>query len=120
MFAAAAEGDAVAVRLRDDFVEAVAAAVRMLVLTCDVEHVLIGGGVAGVGAPLLDAVAALLRRQADGSAFLRSMRIADRVSLVPRDALVAPIGAALAVRDRVAPAAGRADRGPTEVASWRS
>ena len=36
---------------------AVAAAVRVLVLTCDVERVVIGGGVREVGEPLLEAVA---------------------------------------------------------------
>jgi glucokinase len=52
--------------------------------------------------PLLDAVTATLRRNAEDSAFLRSLRIADRVHVVPRGALVAPIGAALAVRAPVA------------------
>ena len=98
VFDAAAAGDREAVRVRDTFVDAVAAAVRLLVLTCGVEHVLLGGGVAEVGAPLADAVTRTLRRQAEGSSFVRSLRIADRVQMVPRGALVAPIGAALAVR----------------------
>ena len=83
-------------------------------LTCDVEHVLLGGGVAEIGTPLLEAVTAAVREQADGSAFLRSLAIADRLQVVPRDALVAPIGAALAVRER--------SQGPTtvEAVAWRS
>lgn len=98
LFAAAAAGDAAAVRVRDGFADAVAAAVRLLVLTCDVEHVVLGGGVAEVGTPLLDAVVRSVHRQAAGSAFLRSFDIADRLQVVPADVPVAPIGAALLVR----------------------
>lgn len=98
VFEAAAAGDPEALAVRDRFVDAVAAAVRMLVLTCDVEHVVLGGGVAEVGAPLLEEVAAAVRRQAEGSAFLRSLRVAERLSLVPRELQVAAVGAALAAR----------------------
>lgn len=98
VFAAASEGDTGAIAIRDRFTDAVAAAVRMLVLTCDVEHVVLGGGVAEVGAPLLEAVTRQVRRQADGSAFLRSLRIADRLQVVPGGVPVAPIGAALTAR----------------------
>jgi len=102
LFEAAAGGDRTACAVRDDFAAAVASAVRLLVLTCDVEHVVLGGGVAEVGAPLLAAVTRQLHAQAAGSSFLRSLQIADRVQLVPAGLAVAPIGAALAVR---APAA---------------
>jgi glucokinase len=98
LFDAAAAADGTAVRIRDRFADAVAAAVRLLVLTCDVEHVVLGGGVAEVGPPLLEAVAGSLRRQAAGSAFLRSLGIAERLQLVPEEVPVAPIGAALLVR----------------------
>jgi glucokinase len=98
LFAAARSGDGEAVRVRDRFADAVAAAVRLLVLTCDVEHVVLGGGVAEVGAPLLDAVAAAARRQAAGSAFLHSLGVADRLLLAPAAVPVAPIGAGLLVR----------------------
>ena len=98
--AAAAAGDAAAVRVRDAHAEAVAAAVRVLVLTCDVEHVVLGGGVAEVGPSLRDAVARQLRRRAEAAPFLRSLRIDERLALVPADVPVAPIGAALAVHGR--------------------
>lgn len=114
VFEAAAAGDPVALAIRDAFVGAVSAAVRLLVLTCDVEHVLLGGGVAEIGAPLLDAVAAALHHQAETSPFLKSMRIADRLGMIPEGALVAPIGAALAARER--PRA----RTTTEAVPWRS
>ena len=47
LFATAAAGDPAAVALRDEFVLAVAAAVRILVLTTDVACVFLGGGVSG-------------------------------------------------------------------------
>ncbi len=103
VFAAAAAGDAAAVRVRDRFADAVAAAARLLVLTCDVEHVVLGGGVAEVGEPLVAAVRERLERQAGGSPFLRSLGIAERVQVVPAGVPVAPVGAALTARE----AAGR-------------
>ena len=105
VFEAAAAGDAQARAIRDTFVDAVAAAVRLVVLATDVEHVLLGGGVAEVGAPLLDAVTAVLRRRADESSFLASLRIADRLQIVPRGVHVAPIGAALALGQAATPEA---------------
>jgi glucokinase len=69
--------------------------VRLLVLTCDVGRVVIGGGVSAVGGPLLSAVQDALRDQAAGSPFLRSMDLAARVELAPRGVPVAAIGAAL-------------------------
>jgi predicted NBD/HSP70 family sugar kinase len=95
VFAAAAAGNADAVAVRDAFADAVAAAVRLLVLTCDVEHVVLGGGVAEVGRPLLDLVARRVHRQAEGSPFLRSLGIGNRLQIVPDGVPVAPIGAAL-------------------------
>ena len=95
LFEAAQAGDPEAVLIRDAFAAAVAAAVRLLVLTCDVGRVVIGGGVSAVGAPLLEAVQAALRQQAAGSSFLRSMDISSRVELAPCDVPVAAIGAAL-------------------------
>jgi glucokinase len=95
LFDAAKAGDPDAVRIRDTFARAVASAVRLLVLTCDVGRVVIGGGVSAVGGPLLDGVQAALRDQAAGSSFLRSMDMAGRVELAPGDVPVAAIGAAL-------------------------
>lgn len=111
VFGAAADGDPRAQGVVADFADAVAAGVRHLVLGCDVEHVVLGGGVADVGPPLLAAVGAALARQALDSAFLRRLRMSDRLLLAPRGALVAPIGAALAV--------ARATDSK-ETGSWRS
>ena len=42
-----------AIEVRERFVDDVAAAVRLLVLTTDVDDVVIGGGLAALGDPLL-------------------------------------------------------------------
>ncbi len=97
LFAAAAAGDPAALAVRADFADAVAAAIRMLVLTTDVHHVVLGGGVSGLGAPLLHAVVRALDEQAAGSDFLASLRIGERVRLAPLGVPVAAIGAALLV-----------------------
>ncbi|MGV8967285.1 MAG: ROK family protein [Cellulomonas sp.] len=102
LFAAAAEGDPAAVRLRDDVARAVAAAVRILVLTTDVAVVVLGGGVSELGEPLLTAVRAALDAQSAGSEFLSSMRIGERIRLAPRGVPLAAIGAALVGRGTVA------------------
>ncbi|GAB7191572.1 ROK family protein [Kineococcus sp. NUM-3379] len=112
VFDAAAAGDPVAVGLRDGYADAVAAAVRILVLTCDVEHVVLGGGVAQVGAPLLEAVRAAVRAQSGSSPFLRSLGIAERVRLAPPAVPLAPVGAALAA----GAGAGRPE--PEVTATW--
>lgn len=98
VFAAAAAGDERAVALRDQFAEAVAAGVRVLVLTCDVRHVVIGGGVSAVGQPLLDAVRGVLDTAARTSPFLASMGLAERVTLAPAQVPVGAVGAALVGR----------------------
>lgn len=95
LFAAAEAGDPTAVSIRDQFAWAVAAAVRILVLTCDVERVVIGGGVSALGQPLLRAVTAELEREAQASPFLATMGLARRVSLAPADVPVGAVGAAL-------------------------
>lgn len=103
VFTAAACGDAEAARVRDAYADAVATAVRFLVLGCDVGRVVLGGGVAQVGAPLLEAVVAAVRRQTSGSAFLRRLEIAERLELAPVEVPVGAVGAALAGRSDVLP-----------------
>jgi glucokinase len=95
LFAAAADGNAQAVAVRDRFAAGVADAVRMLGLAADPAAIIIGGGVAHVGQPLLDAVTAALRAQAAGSPFLSALDLASRITLLPGQAPVGAIGAAL-------------------------
>jgi glucokinase len=83
--------------VRDEVAGHLAEAVRILVLTVDVDAVVLGGGVAEVGEPLVDAVRGALRRQAAVSAFLRDLDLAGRVRITPVGIPVAAIGAALLV-----------------------
>jgi glucokinase len=95
LFAAASAGDEAACTVRDTFAGHLASAVRLLVLTCDVETVVLGGGVTEVGRPLVDAVVAALHRQAESSPFLAALELPSRVAVVPPGSPVAAIGAAL-------------------------
>jgi glucokinase len=100
LFAAAVAGDVRAMAVRDSVLSAVATAVRVLVLTTDVPLVVLGGGVAALGEPLLEGVVAVLDAQAAGSDFLTSIRIPERVVLTPAGVPVGAVGAGLLVRDR--------------------
>jgi len=95
VFAAAEAGDPVASGIRLRLAEGIAAAVRILVLTNDVDAVVVGGGVSRLGAPLLADVLAVLATQAATSPFLASLDIPDRVRLLPPDLPAASVGAAL-------------------------
>jgi glucokinase len=95
LFEAARAGDEEAIVVKDRFAAATASAVRLLVLTTDVRHVVLGGGVAQLGTELLDAVQDALREQAKVSSFLGSLRLAERVRLAPTHVPVAAVGAAV-------------------------
>lgn len=95
VFDAADAGDPSARRLREDLARGVAAAVRVLVLTADVDIVVIGGGVTALGDRLMTDVAAELSASAEASPFMRSLRLAERVELLPPGSLAAALGAAL-------------------------
>ncbi|MGI5190115.1 ROK family protein [Promicromonospora sp. CA-289599] len=95
LFEAARRGDREAIVVKDRFASATASAVRLLVLTTDVRHVVLGGGVAQLGTELLDAVQDALREQAKVSPFLGSLKLAERVQLAPTHVPVAAVGAAV-------------------------
>jgi glucokinase len=95
LFAAAAAGNPAAVAARDRFAAGVADAVRMLGLAVDPAAIIIGGGVAHVGEPLLAAVTVALHAQAATSPFLAALDLASRIRLLPDRLPVGAIGAAL-------------------------
>ena len=95
LFAAAAGGDLQAQDVKERFVASVAAAVRILVLTVDVDSVVIGGGLSSLGPTLLDEVRAVLVSWESASPFLASTGLSDRVAIVPFDFPAAAVGAAL-------------------------
>lgn len=95
LFAAAAAGDRAAIAVRDRFCWGVASAIRMLALTVDPQCIVLGGGVSEVGAPLRDEVARQLEALTEGSPFLASLQLAQRLSMLPRHYPVAAVGAAI-------------------------
>lgn len=95
LFAAAAQGDVKAIAVKHRFTTGVADAVRTLALSVDPTTIVLGGGVAQLGQPLVEAVADALREQAAFSPFLASLDLAGRIRVVPADQPVAAIGAAL-------------------------
>lgn len=105
LFDAADRGDPAAVAARDDVAHHLAAAVRLLVLTLDVEVVVLGGGVAELGARLLRAVTGALAAEQAGSPLLRALELSARVALVTADSPVGALGASLAGQQGAAAAA---------------
>ncbi len=91
---AADAGDARAIEIRRRLFGGVAAAVRILVLTVDVDLVVIGGGLAKLGPRLMDGVQLVIEGWEAQSPFIRSLELARRVTLIPSDSPVAALGAA--------------------------
>jgi glucokinase len=99
LFDRAADGDARAVEVRDRFLTGVASAVRILVLTTDVDTVVIGGGLSALGDRLVEGVRRVLDEWSAESAFLASLGLSDRVRIVPPEFPAAAVGAALVGED---------------------
>lgn len=95
LFAAAADGDKDARAITARLAEGIASAVRVLVLTVDVETLVIGGGLSHLGDRLLCDVHEVLDEWAGASPFLASLSLTERVRLVPEGSLAAAVGAAL-------------------------
>jgi predicted NBD/HSP70 family sugar kinase len=95
LFAAAGAGNPAAIEVRDRFGAGVADAIRMLGLAVDPRVIIIGGGIAHLGEPLLAAVTAGLRAQAATSPFLAALDLAARVRLITAGVPVGAIGAAM-------------------------
>jgi hypothetical protein len=69
--------------------------VRVLVLTADVDEVVLGGGLTALAPRLTADVAGALDDSAASSPFLRSLRLAERVRVLPSGSPAAAVGAAL-------------------------
>jgi predicted NBD/HSP70 family sugar kinase len=102
LLAAASAGDREAMAVRDEVCGYLAWAVALIAQTVDPEVVVLGGGVAEAGAPLLDAVRAALTRRAAASPFIASLGLAERVTIVPPGVSLGAVGAARAARDLLA------------------
>ncbi len=121
LLAAAEAGDRTAQAIRSLLVDNVAAAVRVLVLTVDVEIVMIGGGLSNLGDWLLDEVRRVLASWAVESPFLASLGLESRVLLVPAGFPAAAVGAALvgAPRPGEQAAASAVDDEEQRVSTWQ-
>ncbi|MFE5671224.1 ROK family protein [Agromyces sp. NPDC056523] len=104
LFDRAEAGDPAAVDVRNRFLTGVASAVRLLALTTDVDDIVIGGGLAGLGDRLLQGTRRVLADWAADSAFLASLDLPRRVQVIPRGFPAAAVGAALIGEDSEVPA----------------
>lgn len=95
LFTAADAADPAALRVKQRFVESVAAAVRVLVLTVGVDAVVIGGGLSGLGDRLANDVRSVLAHWSDTSPFIASLGMERCVHVIPAGYPAAAVGAAL-------------------------
>jgi glucokinase len=94
MLAAAAAGEPLAVEIRERMFTGVASAVRILVLTLDVDVVVVGGGISGMGDELLGEVGEVFSAWEKTSPFITSLELGSRVRILSPDASTAATGAA--------------------------
>lgn len=102
LWSAADAGDQLAVEVRTDLVGAICSTIRLLVLTLDVDVVALGGGVAELGDPLMRELQRAMAVEADRSPLLATLRLGDRVQLLPAGSPVGELGAVLAARQAAA------------------
>ena len=95
LFAAAARGSDSAIQVQSRFFDGVSAAIRILVLTANIDTVVVGGGLSALGPRLLQGIQAALTTAAQASPFLASLDLPARVQVLPPGFAAAPIGAAL-------------------------
>ena len=91
---AADAGDARAVEIRRRLFEGVAGSVRILVLTVDVDLVVIGGGISSLADRIMGGVNDVFAGWAAQSQFIDSLGLAERIRMLPAGAPVAALGAA--------------------------
>ncbi len=85
----ARRGNQQAIAVLGDVTDRLAKAVYLLAITYDVAYIVIGGGVADAGEPLLAALRGGLERLGNQSGFVRSLDLGERVILKPPG----PVGA---------------------------
>ncbi len=94
-------GDPAATEVFQGLAEGIAQAIRVLVLTYDPDHVILGGGLTNLGQPLVDQVRSVLRDWEEESAFLASLGMEQALKVVPPAAVSAATGAALMARGQL-------------------
>ncbi|WP_033515715.1 ROK family protein [Bifidobacterium cuniculi] len=84
-----------AVDTKRTVVRAICDAIDVLALAVDPDLIIVGGGMARTGQPLLDALRGELHDRASASPFIRSLAIPDHLRLAPDALPLGAIGAAL-------------------------
>ncbi|BDR52219.1 NagC family transcriptional regulator [Bombiscardovia nodaiensis] len=82
------------------FIHGLATAIQMTALSIDPATIVLGGGVTKAGPALLQLAQEELDRRAASSHFIDSLKLSQRLSMVPPDKLIGAIGAALAGEQR--------------------
>lgn len=80
---------------------AIADAIMALAVTVDPDTIIIGGGMARTGDPLIEEISEELTRRAASSPFIRSMDLPSRLTLAPCDQPIGAIGAGVAAQRAV-------------------
>lgn len=91
---AAEAGDERAIAIREGLFFGVASSVRALILTLDVETIILGGGLSAYGEPLVEGTRRVLDSWGSSSDFLASLDMGERIELLDSDLPVAALGAA--------------------------
>ncbi len=92
---ARADVDTDAAVIRERLFESLATAVRVLILTLDVEEVLIGGGLTRMGPGLIEGARSVMRGWERHSEFMLSVDLPGRTRMLDPDVPLAAIGAAM-------------------------
>jgi len=101
LFRQAQAGNPQAIKIRDAYCDAVAIAIRNLVLSLGPRLVVIGGGVVRLEGLLWDGIVAALKRLAAPSRLLQSLDLPSRVALAPAAAPVGSLGAAVLAAQQI-------------------
>jgi glucokinase len=101
VFLAAAAGDGLATEIAASVAERLARAIRALVLTLGVNHIVIGGGVAAAGEALLGPVLAAIDAERAASPLVDAAFREASVELLPPQAEAGARGAAQIARERI-------------------
>ncbi len=96
LLAKAKAGDPAAQRVLAIVKHAMGDAVQMVTQSVDPELIVVGGGMAKTGQPLLDAIGEEVQARGRRCPFLESLHIAGRLRLAPPDEPIGAVGAALA------------------------
>lgn len=92
----ASHGSRIAHNILSKIMHAMADVIQIATQAYDPELIIIGGGMARTGQPLLDALVEEIEHRSDNSSFLASQKIPARLRLAPMEQPIGAIGAALA------------------------